>query len=190
MEAGFLARIARHPLRMGRDGSRRPPAEIFAAVIAHPQCDEAARFIVCGWLERALEANGSARPRLEGLLSALRRADPCRLEVRTQFHTTAGGRRRRPDLQLVFRTPVGDVTIWVEVKHGTAPHSGQLADYLRAQDERGMRRGAVVLVAPRRRLLVVPGCRDSWRGSAIDVATQRNLAEAVCAVRAGRRIPH
>lgn len=39
--------------------------------------------------------------------------------------------------------------IWVEVKHGTAPHTGQLAAYVLAQRARHQTRGVVVLVAPR-----------------------------------------
>ena len=89
------------------------------------------------------------RAGLEALLTELRANDSQPVRVSTQIQTLAGGRRRRPDLELVFSGPKGGVTIWVEVKHGTPPHSGQLADYLLAQKERGITRGAVLLVAPR-----------------------------------------
>lgn len=54
------------------------------------------------------------------------------------------------DLELRFRGPeiIGDVVLWVEVKHGSDPHPDQLPKY-----ERNVPRpGAVVLLAPRSQL--------------------------------------
>lgn len=151
MDPGFFGRIARHPRRLDRDEAEDRLTEVFAAVAAHSECQGLETFVVCGWLEDALAHSTPGRAGLEALLVELTRNDSELVAVSTQVQILAGGRRRRPDLELVFSTPSGEVVIWVEVKHGTAPHSGQLADYVLAlaQQERRIARGAVLLVAPR-----------------------------------------
>ena len=79
--------------------------------------------------------------------------DPWLCRVSTQLPIVIHGEVRRPDLELAFSRPSEprpqEVRIWVEVKHGTAPHTQQLGAYVDALRDRD-RYGAVVLVAPRR----------------------------------------
>jgi hypothetical protein len=67
---------------------------------------------------------------------------------------------------------------WVEVKHGTKPHSGQLADYV------GLRPpypGAVVLLSPRADLPVGNPCRGRRPQ---DVSTARSCPIGACIAKA------
>jgi len=75
----------------------------------------------------------------------------------------------------------------VEVKHGTPPHSGQLADYVTAQHERGISRGVVLLLAPRDDYVSFPSSelpedvpQLTWQRTAARIHTYPS-SEPVCA---------
>jgi hypothetical protein len=154
LSRGFLGRIARHPTSGARDAREDRLTEVCAAVFASPHCSGLARFVAVEWLQAAVTDERLAN---RALLAALRDqlaedgADwSC--NVRTQLSVALPDGARRPDLELRFRNvseaSAPDVVIWVEVKHGTAPHTRQLHAYLDAQRD-SLSRGAVLLVAPR-----------------------------------------
>ncbi|HWT94816.1 MAG TPA: hypothetical protein VN238_17600 [Solirubrobacteraceae bacterium] len=94
--------------------------------------------------------------------------------VRTQVRAAA----RIVDLELRFHeshsTSPTAAVVWVEVKHGTSPHTGQLHDYVKLRPDHP---GAVVLLAPRPDLpaperevpTAVP--QRSWQATAAQAAT-------------------
>ena len=133
-----------------RDEAEDRLTEVFAAVLAHPECTGAARSVCVGWLREArLQLRLSNGPALEEIGRRLAEGEWETL-VLTQFVVSVAGRRRRPDLVFDFRALDGtEIEICVEVKNGAGPEDRQLHDYVRAQQERGVRNGAVLLVAPR-----------------------------------------
>jgi hypothetical protein len=150
MSRGLLTQIARYPRHVGQDEAENRLTEVFAAVLSHAECRGLPEFVVAGWLREAASsprlANRTELARLAAAISSQRLFD---VRISTQVAASAGGRKRRPDLQISLTNAVQEILIWVEVKHGIAPHSGQLHDYLLAQQERGIRHGAVLLIAPR-----------------------------------------
>jgi hypothetical protein len=147
----FLGQIARRPLRPAKNEAEDRLTELFAAVLAHPECDGLAVFIVRGWLDSAINEDRPSNRSALGLLREQLGTGEWRVRVRTQSVVSVGTRRRRPDLELAFEScGRPDLVIWVEVKLGTGPGRRQLHDYVIAQQQfRIASRGAVVLVAPR-----------------------------------------
>jgi hypothetical protein len=148
----LFARIARHGISGDRDPREDRLTEICAALFESPHCRDLARQVAIAWLRQAetTEPEGPAAvaaARLRQLLADDAPEWSC--DVATQVHTVVGDETRRPDLELVFQAQTGtapEVSIWVEVKHGTAPHHRQLWSYVEAQRVQG---GIVLLVAPR-----------------------------------------
>lgn len=155
MSPGFLARVARHPRRVGRDEREDRLTELLAAILDSPHCPGLARHVVLGWLSKALEDRSRA-----GYfdLETLRRlladeAEDWECLVTTQRVLVVNEGLRRPDLELRFvrrdDPSAAPLHVWVEVKHGTSPHTRQLQAYLDAQRESHLSPAAVLLVAPR-----------------------------------------
>jgi hypothetical protein len=151
----FFTRITRHGVSGDRDPREDRLTEILAAVLESSHCRGLARHIVLLLLRQA----GRTEDRRESALVATRLAKALEDEtskwtcrVITQAHIVVGDEVRRPDLQLVFED-VGNsssaINIWLEIKHGTAPHDRQLWSYLEAQRLQGISAGIVLLVAPR-----------------------------------------
>ncbi len=120
-------------------------------------CAGLARHVVLDWLAAALKDTRipikEPLGEIRGLLSNNATAWAC--TVRTQLELKASEGRRRPDLELSFGTEderPDNVTGWVEVKHGTKPHSHQLHAYL--ENLRRLRGGhsVLLLLAPRAKL--------------------------------------
>lgn len=86
----------------------------------------------------------------DDLLEALARLRNCRATIRTQVRTRSG---RFVDLEVIFRSRSSNAlkfVAWVEIKHGTKPHSGQLRAYLNDIGSVALgARKAVLLLAPR-----------------------------------------
>lgn len=150
MAHGLLGRIARHPLRPGRNQAEDRLTEVFAAILAHPECRGLAELVVGGWLELAIrQVDLINRAALEALRQELSHG-LWDLRVITQLVVAAPEQRRRPDLVLRFESgSQSPLEVWVEVKHGTGPSRDQLRDYVAAQRRRDIAHGAVLLLAPR-----------------------------------------
>jgi hypothetical protein len=153
--SGLFTRIAHHARSSERDPREDRLTEICAAVFESPHCPGLARHVAIAWLREAETAApgasaASAASRLRQLLADDAPEWSC--DVTTQVYTVVGDETRRPDLELTFQAQTGsaqEVSIWVEGKHGTAPHDRQLWSYLKAQQLQGITRGIVLLVAPR-----------------------------------------
>lgn len=134
-----------------RDAREDRLTEIWAAVFDSDHCAGFARHVVVDWLSRAARDPSVAddgRRRFGELAEILQQDGDWRCHVETQVPATLEEERRRPNLELTFTGP-SSVSIWVEVKNGTAPHDGQLGAYCRIQRHQGLSHAAVVLVAPR-----------------------------------------
>ena len=127
--------------------------EVFAAVLSSDHSEGLARHVALGWLAAALKNTripiNQPLEQIHDLLSDDGTAWAC--EARTQIEIKTSEGRRRPDLELIFTT--GDerrpnVTVWVEVKHGTKPHDHQLQAYLETIRRVRSRYSVLVLVAP------------------------------------------
>jgi hypothetical protein len=139
--------VSRYPASE-RDQRENRATEILAGVCS--EVDGLAQCLALRWLEP--QADSAAWPEQPGrdtasahaALRALPRCTPVR--VRTQVATVG----RFVDLEFRFlddETPARTVVlVWVEVKHGTRPHSEQIPAYA---DSRPSYPGAVVLLAPR-----------------------------------------
>lgn len=182
MGAALFGRIARHPLRVGLNEAENRLTEIFAAVLVHRECDGLAVLQACDWLQQAVEQDGMAGQEALRRALELLSADGAQLRrVNTQIFTAVAGRKRRPDLELVFETGGGrELRFWIEVKHGSRPHSRQLHDYVEAQRQRGIAYGAVLLLAPRADLAgfdpdEIPASvpRLTWQRTAVALARSR-----------------
>jgi hypothetical protein len=105
MAQSLLGLIARRPLRLTKDEAEDRLTEVFAAVLAHPECNGLAAFVVLGWLGSALH---DERLSNRGALAAIREqlaAGGWMVRVSTQLVVSADGQTRRPDLELVFTSP-------------------------------------------------------------------------------------
>jgi hypothetical protein len=142
------------PLRNAREDRL---TGICAAVFDSPQCAGLAHAVALGWLERATEQTGLPNPdtvrTIRDLLADPKLSWSCR--TRTQLRLDTDNGARRPDLELRFsgKGPEGDtklVVLWIEVKHGTPPHTQQLKAYADGQVE--LQHAAVLLLAPREQI--------------------------------------
>lgn len=147
MNRGFFTQVARYAAPAGPDQSENRLTGIFAAVLRRvPGLPQA---LVTTWLDTAVGAGHSSAARLSNLSTVLNGPGGERCTVQP-WPTTGSG--KHPDLQLEFG--VGGVpedpgvTVWVEIKHGSPPHEGQLPTYL---DEVPGPSGLVVLLEPRQR---------------------------------------
>jgi hypothetical protein len=155
MAEALLRRIARYPVSLSADPRENRLTEICAAILGNPQCAGLARHLALGWLEAAADHSG---------VSDVRKFDEVRValaddtevrtcDVRTQLSLGSLDERRRPDLLLTFHQralPGQRVLVWVESKHGTAPHDRQLFAYVENQRLlAGSSPAVVLLVAPR-----------------------------------------
>lgn len=130
-----------------RDAREDRLTEIWAAIFSSPHCRGFARYIALEWLRAAAsDESVSDRERFDTLRDMLAAEDDWRCDVRTQVPVTAEQERRRPDLTLAFSGPRSTITLRIEVKHGTAPHGGQLDAYGKIQAHG---HHAVLLIAPR-----------------------------------------
>jgi hypothetical protein len=150
----LLGRIARYGISGVRDAREDRLTEIAAGVFAAEQCADVARHVALGWLEAAVEMVGESPAhqglaRMRGLLGDETARWSCSASTQIPFRTTEGW--RRPDLELrsdsATRSEV--VVLWIEVKHGTSPHTRQLEAYAAEQGRRSVDNAAVLLVAPR-----------------------------------------
>jgi hypothetical protein len=153
----FLGRIARHGVGFAVDPHEDRLTEVCAAVFESDHCAGLARHVALGWLAAAL--NDARMPtkeplgKIRDLLADDATAWACAVRTQLELKTSEG--RRRPDLELSFTTEDElrqNVTVWVEVKHGTKPHSRQLQAYL--ENLRRLRGGhsVLLLLAPRAKL--------------------------------------
>lgn len=156
MTESLLGRISRYGVSALRDSREDRLTEILAALFDSRHCPGLARQVALGWLERACEqaqlADKAHIIEVRNMLGDSELVWSCL--ARTQLRISIDGSPRRPDLEVRFRgrTEDGDVkqvSLWVEVKHGTPPHTGQLQAYLDAQRAGRVRNATVVLVAPR-----------------------------------------
>ena len=154
MNRSLLGRIARYGVSGVRDAREDRLTEIAAGVFAAEPCADAARHLAVGWFEAAAEmaSEGPARQRLagmRGLLDDETAAWSCSVSTQIPFRTSEGW--RRPDLELRFTSAACRevIVLWVEVKHGTAPHTRQLEAYAAEQRRRNLDNAAVFLIAPR-----------------------------------------
>jgi len=142
----LLGRIARHPQRVGRNSAEDRLTEILSAVLDHPQCDGLAVKLVTGWLADGAAGGGAQAVEL-GRIEELLTQGMWHCSTRTQFIIDVDQQHRRPDLELRFSSDaLPEVLVWVEVKHGSEPHTMQLRAYL---DAIGEANAFVVLLAPR-----------------------------------------
>lgn len=150
MSRGLFGRIARHPLRAGRDEREDRLTEVVAAVLGHPACADLGQFLVAGWLDVTLPPDDWAASHSVGEIREAFRRDDWVCEIRTQISVTVEQQQRRPDLELRFTRPESQpVLVYVEVKHGTDPHTHQLEAYVADQANRSAALALVFLVAPR-----------------------------------------
>jgi hypothetical protein len=152
MSMRLFARIARHPLRTGRDAREDRLTEILAAVLDHPGCASVAPALAAAWLTEGAGLDPAGElSHLGPFADALSSSSDWTCEIRTQTRINVEQRSRRPDLELYFTRPgqLG-MALCIEVKHGTAPHTNQLWDYLEdLENNSSLRHRAVLLVAPR-----------------------------------------
>ncbi len=148
----LFGRIARHPVGVGRDAREDRLTEVVAAVLDSPSCKGLARHVAMAWLGDAREHHGAIAKR--GRFSRLhdRLADDGQAwncEIKTQRSLrTMEGQLRRPDLTLRFTAARAQtLTLVIEVKHGSAPHTDQLRAYV--DHHSGTDHAAVLLLAPR-----------------------------------------
>lgn len=155
MPASMLGRVARYGVSTLRDSREDRLTAICAALFESPHCEGLARHIALGWLEHASEqpsvTHAGRFSDLYNVLASNELVWSCEPATQIWFANEEGA--RRPDLGLRFsgRTESGiaeQVLLWVEVKHGTAPHTGQLQAYVDELRAIGIP-GAVLLVAPR-----------------------------------------
>lgn len=147
MSKPFFGRLARRPVREGVDEHENRLTEVLAAVIGSEACSGLALSLVRAWLQAAEEQLPE-----EPVFRRLRERvsdETFIVLVRTEVPIVVATRERRVDLELKLIPEDGPpLRLWVEVKHGTAPHSRQLWSYrdaLKARDGDGV----VLLVAPR-----------------------------------------
>lgn len=153
MPQSLFGRLARHLPTPGRDPREDRLTEVFAAVMAASGNTDLARHIALAWLTCEAATVTTVCARLGAIAEILRTPQDWRLEVCTQRFLN-GPTPRRVDLDLAFFAATDDdvepaATLWVEVKHGTPPHTGQLRAYEEAQHRRRLRNAAVFLLAPR-----------------------------------------
>ena len=153
---GLIGRIARHGTSAHHDPNEDRLTEVCAALFDSPWCEGLAQHVTCSLLGTASNHRDQGnRDLLEDLLSLLGSGRRWSCRVSTQLPIVVEGRSRRPDLELRFADETGDelaeIVIWLEVKHGTGPHTEQLQDYVKAHAARG-HYGAVLLVAPKGRI--------------------------------------
>lgn len=167
MSGGFIGRIAKYPRSSNRDDRENRLTEVFAAVLASQETQGLAQALAEEWLTQAEEWLIRRRAEEEFLPSPADAADiakkllgtlqssptPWTVSVQTQTTVIVGAEIRRPDLMLIFsrqETQPRQITLLIEVKHGTGPHDHQMAAYEAwLQDDEY---GAVLLLAPRAQL--------------------------------------
>ncbi len=183
MPASMLGRIARYGISPLRDSREDRLTEICAALFESRYCEGLARHIALGWLEHAAEqthlTNADKFSDLHKTLASDERMWSCEPASQVWFVNEDGA--RRPDLAVRFIGRANDgiaeqVLLWVEVKHGTPPHSGQLQAYLDEQRALGVPSAAVVLVAPRADVM---GFDDGQIPSDVPVLTWEETSELV-----------
>lgn len=150
----MLGRIARYGTLPHRDSREDRLTEICATLFDSCHLTGLARAVALGWLKHASEQAAVSDPaRFDDLYKLLASDDlewSCRVATQVWFTNDDGA--RRPDLALLFYGPGPNperVSLWVEVKHGTAPQRGQLRAYLEEQRALEMPGAAVLLLAPR-----------------------------------------
>lgn len=148
----FFAQVGRYP------AGDIDPRENRATAVLGAVCERVvglARQFALAWTDpapssRAQGEREAPTDTVHQIIRDLPRDAPVR--VRTQVATEG----RFVDLELRFMTdgprPRTAATLWVEVKHGTGPHTEQLTAY---HDALGSRPGAVVLLAPRTTLPIL-----------------------------------
>lgn len=148
---GFLGRVTRYVASGDREPREDRLTEITAAVLE--RVPGLARELALGWLAPRSGADHELpTEQTDGLHQALRELPPSHLVSTTTQRVVPD---RRVDLELRFRDPETNsqvAVVWVEVKHGTDPHSGQVPAYLRHCPQPG----AVVLLSTRSRLPADP----------------------------------
>lgn len=148
---GFLGRVTRYVASGDREPREDRLTEITAAVLE--RVPGLGRELALGWLApRSGADHESPSKETDGLHYALR-ALPSDTPVSTATQRTIP--HRRVDLELRFRDPETNsqvAVIWVEAKHGTDPHSGQIPAYRLYCPQPG----AVVLLTTRDRLPADP----------------------------------
>ena len=132
--------------------------EVCAAVLVNDHCAGLAGHVALDWLTAALKDTRITIKEPLGDIRDLLADDGAAwaCTVRTQLELKTPEGRKRPDLELSFARE-GDrpenVTLWVEVKHGTKPHSRQLWAYLEnLRRLRGSHNSVLLLLAPRTKL--------------------------------------
>jgi len=153
VSGSLFRRISRYGVSAGRDAREDRLTEICAALFASARCSGLPRHVALSWLTAAaLQHDCACADELAAILGDEDRDWRC--EVRTQLRIEVAGAIRRPDLELRFSHGEPDgratsVVLWIEFKHGTTPHSGQLHAYVQAQRARRLAHATVLLVAPR-----------------------------------------
>lgn len=147
----LLGQISRHGVSGLRDPREDRLTEICAAIFSTPPCEGLAIHVARGWIGAAASdsrLSSSVRTRFSELDALLKIEGEWSCAVSTQVSFASARGRRRPDLELRLRCGIHELLLWIEVKHGTAPHTRQLKAYAAEQTRRG-RPAAVLLLAPR-----------------------------------------
>lgn len=160
MCASLLGRIARYGVSPLRNAREDRLTAMCAALFDSPHCAGLAHGVALGWLERAAEQaelpNVDVVRTMRDLLADPELSWTCRTQTQLRFDTEDGA--RRPDLELRFtgNNPDGGaepvVLLWIEVKHGTSPHTQQLKAYVNGQPKGEGLHDAVLLLAPREQI--------------------------------------
>jgi hypothetical protein len=143
----LFRRVTRYLPTTGVDPTEDRLTEITAGVLE--RVEGLARHLVLHWIDPARAATSECASVGTATDCAAVAALPphAAVAVRTQVRC---GESRIVDLELRFferdRTSATAAVVWVEVKHGTSPHTRQLHDYTRL---RPVLPGGVVLLAPR-----------------------------------------
>jgi hypothetical protein len=143
----LLGTIARHPLRREVDEHENRLTAVLGAVLRHEAMSGVCVFLLDGWLSAAAKQN-LAGLRIERLRERLASGNGWHTSVRTEAALVVDDQPRRVDLEIRLQSSdLRTLRIWLEIKHGTDPHSGQLFDYVEELAKRGG--DAVLLIAPR-----------------------------------------
>jgi hypothetical protein len=150
-DRSLVGQIARYGVSPHRNAREDRLTGILAAFFNDQHLEGLARTVALRWLDPA----SSLRPvqgadHLAALRTRLSEDVRWRCRARPQVSLLTASGRRRPDLEVQFDDGRGStITLWVEVKHGTPPHTRQLSAY-QEQHRRHQYDGAVLLLAPRR----------------------------------------
>ena len=183
MCASLLGRIARYGVSPDRNPRENRLTGICAALFDSPHCEGLAHDVALGWLVRAAEQtqlpNLETMRTIRDLLANPQLSWSCLTQTQLRLATDDGPRQLDLELRFTGEGPDGDtkrVVLWIEVKHGTKPHTQQLGAYVKGQAEPGLPHAAVLLLAPREQ---IPTFEDGEIPDEVPRLTWEDTAERV-----------